>query len=143
MNSSAYLVQNKVDGKVKVINRLDLRVFHVGNEVPNVPQNELPMHKSSSEDEKSDSDSDDEILFFSPQEEERQPDLDPDLELGTEPRTRRSGRATAGKHSNPFNLPRSALQQEVNDVSFTDYSKAMLDLGLGFGKLLKDSYNQS
>ena len=36
-----------------------------------------------------------------------------ELDLNQEQKVRRSTRSTAGKHSNPYNLPYNALNQEV------------------------------
>ena len=59
---------------------------------------------------------------------------EPDGNVPTTPQVnlRRSTRKTAGKHANPFNLPMSARKESValrNEVSYTDFSKAINDLG--------------
>lgn len=67
-----------------------------------------------------------------------------------ESRPRRSGRQTAGKHSNPFHLPKSVLasNQEVRasptDVKdFRELSDAIANLGASLGSSLSATLSQS
>ena len=57
---------------------------------------------------------------------------------------RRSKRKTAGKHSNPYNLPRSAIKESVSverDIAYAEFSRAINSMGAtvvdSLGKLLR------
>jgi hypothetical protein len=63
--------------------------------------------------------------------------------------SRKSERQNAGCHSNLYNLPKSAIKEELvsNQTHYVDYSNAIVQLGStisnNLGKLLKDGYSHS
>ena len=70
-------------------------------------------------------------------------DAESDLPLTSKLPLRRSKRKTAGKHSNPFNLPRSALTNHirtVQNIAFSDLSNAMSNLSLNLASVLERSW---
>ena len=63
---------------------------------------------------------------------------------GAHPKLRRSQRKMAGKHSNPYNLPRSLVKESIRmecGIDYTEFSKAVNNLGAtmvnSLGKLLQ------
>ncbi len=65
------------------------------------------------------------------------------MQKADEPKLRKSARISAGKHSNPYRMPKSVLSQSQQaksktDKSFADYSQTILQLG----KLLQHSYEK-
>jgi hypothetical protein len=75
-----------------------------------------------------------------------------DQENGVEPEQsdtlRRSSRTTAGKHSNPYRMPKSALDQGIivtgnTGPTFEDFSRAIANLGTSLGQVLQTSWEQA
>jgi transposase InsO family protein len=132
--SSAYIVARCTDGKVKVVNRLDILAFSLNSD-----------DEVMKTDNESDSSSDDCLVEVHPI---------PTRQTGrqraraAEP-SRKSARQNAGCHSNPYNLPKSAIKEELvsNQTHYVDYSNAIVQLGStisnNLGKLLKDGYSHS
>jgi hypothetical protein len=125
-DNNAYLVERLSDGKVKVVNRLDILPFPIesaDDTVDNIANT-------------SESSSDDEVLVMSSSPTDR-----PATHVRTD--IRKSTRTTAGKHSNPHREPRSAIQEEhiAQGIPFTEYSSAILQLGECLSSKLKDSYD--
>ena len=124
-NNTAYIVEKSTDGKVKVVNRVDMLAFAISSE-----------EDTGKADSHSDSISEDELV---------QLEVHPTRQFSrhrSEPQepTRKSARQNAGKHSNPHNLPKSALQENASvQPHYTDYSDAIIQLG----KLLQEGYNKS
>ena len=63
---------------------------------------------------------------------------------GAHPKLRRSQRKMAGKHSNLYNLPRSAVKESIrmeSGIDYAEFSKAVNNLGVtmvdSLGKLLQ------
>ena len=130
-DSSAYIVTKLEDGSAKVVNQLDLLPITWSDDDDEKPR----KTPSNSESDSSDS-SEGEIVTFTPVANEV-PDVTPP------DRPRRSQRSTAGKHSNPSRLPKSAVIQETNlSVSqrprYTEYTNAMLSIG----KMIQESYHK-
>ena len=146
--SSAVFVERLRDGKVKAINRVDLLECESdSDEAQNVTTNNTVkiLPKVTSDDSSSEGD----IITI-----ERFPNPDEPDEPDEQPR-RKSKRHTAGKHSNPHRLPKSALSEEQHrdrvpashSTGYTEYSQAILNLGQNLsrdlGKLLQESYIKS
>ena len=123
-DSSAYIVQNVCNHRVRTINRLDLLEYMQETEIQTEPESE-GLDSSSS---------DEEVLTVNI------PHPQVKHTTNKEPETlRRSTRSNAGKHKNPHNLPMSTVQQQQNiKMSSTDYSNAILNLG----KLLQHSFEK-
>ena len=102
-NSSAYIVQNTENEKVKTSNRIDLLRF--------VHDSESDSDSSTSSDDKSSS-SDEEVITVTTK----------PRKISTKSPTavRRSSRSNLGKHSNPHHLAVSTIK---------DYSQSVLQLG--------------
>ena len=138
-DSSALIVSRSTDSKVKTVNRLDLLPY------PTEPTDSEPEPEGEAESsQSSSSDSSDELELHEYVQERR--GVDP---LPPPVAPRRTTRSTAGKHANPFHLPKSAMSQEAfsNQHSYSNYSSAIVQLGLGqaeiLGKFLKDGYQPS
>ena len=123
-DSSAYLVQ-KVDGNgsIRAINRMDLLEFVDSDD----------DQQSDRQSEKNDqSSSSDEEFSVLPETSNKESDV------------RRSARSTAGKHTNPHRLPKSAVIHSQGATrrrrgnSYEKFSDAILNLG----KLLQSAYVQ-
>jgi hypothetical protein len=138
----------------RTINRVDLLVLsdqsdsdsdqpidiHVTGERKEKPQT---MSSDSSE-------SEEEYMFLQAQ--RRPVDIEPDHQpVHTAPERRYPKRATAGRHSNPHNLPKSVLQEsasafEEQKPNFEDFAKAISilgeKLGQSLGTILKESYSE-
>lgn len=141
-DGSAYVVR-RVDetGASRTINRLDLLEFKCPDEESTDESEDFDRAHIPSRHQSSDTDASSSEEEFSINIEEPLIHTVPTVEQS--PVLRRSSRANKGKHSNVHNLPRSVLSQSNNTSSippsYTDYSRAILDLG----KLLQDSYDRS
>jgi transposase InsO family protein len=75
---------------------------------------------------------------------------DVDAGNNTELGPRKTSRVNAGQHSNPFNLPRSAIRQDVQasmscnpDNIFQSYTSAMLELGSMLTQTVQSSFKKT
>ena len=132
-DNSAYLVERLSDNKAKFVNRVDMLQFESG-----IQSDEEPKKTKTITSDESTS-SEDEILVMS----QVPTDTSPRRQHQRIPHVpmRRSARTTAGKHSNPFHLPTSAITQETtinSHVEYAEYSDAICRLG----KLLQESYDK-
>ena len=127
--SSAYIVQSP-EGKAKVVNRVDLLEFDQPEDEESTDDAELINSSETNQ-----SSSEDEVVMMTPQPE---PNKNATPNLGN---LRRTKRTMAGKHSNPFNLPRSVTTEEMqtNKPQYTEYTEAIVELG----RLLQTSYDKS
>ena len=124
--SNAYIVKAADGcGKTKTVNFIDLRVCKV-------------CQSSESQTDTDTDSSPDELCIPSMSEDEA---TEPQ---GAHPKLRRSQRKTVGKHSNPYNLPRSAVKESIrmeSGIDYAEFSKAVNNLGAtmvdSFGKLLQ------
>ena len=119
-HSNAYMVKaSDGHGKTKSVNVVDMKICKV------------QTNGSDTSDEDNSDSSPDEIYEDSVSESDSVESGGQDVAT-PKVRLRRSTRKTAGKHSNPFNLPVSAVKESVSvksDVSYADFSKAVNDLG--------------
>lgn len=138
-NSSALIVTRSTDGKVKTVSRLDVLPFPVG-----ASEDETRESQASNSSDDSDSSSDSSVAYEASSRRDETPTTR-DQTTNSPKRLRRSKRSNAGKHSNPFNLPKSALQEQasVQGTPFTQYSDALIQLGTQFGKMLQESFDNS
>ncbi len=139
-DSSAILVQRSTDGKVKVVNRLDVLPFSI-----DVSEDDHKSAESNHSTSDSDSSSDGMVAFHRVDNETKATPVQSEM-----PR-RRPRRANAGQHSNPHHVPRSVLKEEMShQTHYMDYCGAIIQLGqLGLsqiqqlGKLLQESYENT
>ena len=125
-DSNAYIVKAADGcGKTKTVNFIDLRVCKV-------------CQSSESQTDTDTDSSPDELCIPSMSEDEA---TEPQ---GAHPKLRRSQRKTAGKQSNPYNLPRSAVKESIrmeSGIDYAEFSKAVNNLGAtmvdSLGKLLQ------
>ena len=132
-NNSAYLVQRLSDSKSKIVNRVDMLEFETGSQTNDEHDKTEALSNDVS------SSSEDEVLMMSHVPDDRNPEI---THRATAQATRRSARTTAGKHSNPYNLPTSAFKQETKiqtEVHYSEFSDAICRLG----KLLQESYDKN
>ena len=132
-DNSAYLVERLSDNKAKVVNRVNMLQFE------SCVQSDEQLEKNKDITSDEGSSSEDEILLMSqvPNETSTRRQEQRISHVSQ----RRSSRTTAGKHSNPFHLPTSAITQETivsYHVKYTDYSDAIWRLG----KFLQESYDK-
>ena len=123
--SCAYIVQSP-EGKAKVVNRVDLLEFDQPEDEESTQDAELINSSETNQ-----SSSEDEVVMMTP-------NKNATPNLGN---LRRTKRATAGKHSNPFNLPRSVTTEEIqtSKPQYTEYTGVIVELG----RLLQTSYDES
>jgi hypothetical protein len=131
-------------GKEKVVNRTDILPYSIDNEISEEEEDEdlrqIAEAQSSSDEE----------AFYLEYEDDQQGNVE---EL--EQPIRRTTRKTAGKHSNPHNLPKSVLQQSTyqeQSASYSDFAMAVnklgetlsnsisQNLGSALGKLLQEGF---
>ena len=128
-DSNAYVVKAADGcGQCKTINFVDLKVC------------KLQERESESESEGESDSSPDELLIPALSDSEQEITAPKRSDAGL----RRSQRKTAGKHSNPYNLPRSAIKESVSaeaDIAYAEFSQAVNSLGAtmvdSLGKLLQ------
>jgi len=121
---SYYLVERLSDNKAKVVNRVNMLQFESGVQ----SDEELEKNQDITSDERSSSE--DEILLMSQVPNETSTRRQEQL-ISHVPQCR-SSRTTAGKHSNHFHLPTSAITPETtvsSHVKYTDYSDGICRLG--------------
>lgn len=136
--TNAYIVE-PVDGlgRTKVANRIDLRVFRA--------------RQAESSSDSSDSDLEDGVIVDI-DDQLSQPVVQPQpanvSQTAEPPTVRKSKRANAGCHSNPFNLPKSVCQSntmsshEFYNPDYHQFTEALTSMSSsmiqGFGKLLQE-----
>ena len=131
---SAYVVRkaDNPDSKARTINRTDLLQFQFSDSESSTQSDteEISVTDSSSEDE----------TYIVQGRQKQKP------QIHVPQTTRSSSRATKGMHSNPHNLPRSALnnQQYMNvQPSFGEFSHAVSELGHSMGMVLHAAYSNT
>ena len=124
-DSSALLVSRSTDGKTKSVNRVDVLPWKFGSSSEDQDSlTEENQHSASSS-------SSDEMEGYEIHGQLADPPIVPPASVR---RTRRSDRRTAGQHSNPHHLPRSALQESV-------IADAIIKLGYDQVKVLNKPWN--
>ena len=133
--SSAYILKEVGSDKIKTANRVDILEFD---------DDTADEAESATSESSEDSTSEEEItITYRPQEPSSTEDEGTQRDEQERP-VRRSKRSTAGKHSNPQNMPRSVLNEQVlqmprnQNTAYNDYSHAILSLG----KMLQESYDR-
>jgi hypothetical protein len=153
LGDNVYSIQ-LADGSGPVKNVTRREILDTGEVIPNDLQEEILVTNSDS----SDSDSEESyigVIQYN-QEESDNPDepvptpeyCEPTHEVSqnSEPSVkpiRHSSRSTAGKHSNPHRLPKSAVHSQVKTKNFQELSDAITNLGSTLAMKLSEAWTSS